>query len=258
MPRRKAFTLVEILVVIGIVAVLIALLLPVLSRARGVAQRTACLAALRQLGAATQMYLGEFRDWHMPVKWGWSPPGPGWPAPPPPPLPPTSPSRPWFVNEVVARYLGMGQNAGGRAPYGLVCPNATLALDEADARGFMLQRSWGYNMQGLPWADLRNAPGYYTGFKRGQVRGGSEKLQFVDSTDWVVHAGGSARYFEPGVGEVYGPPPFTNITAYRHQRGANVLFFDGHAEHLPEARVKWSPGDPRYAGNLRLWDPQAE
>lgn len=257
MTRRRGFTLVELLVVVGVIAVLIALLLPALSRARAVAQRTACLSALRQLGAATQMYLNEHKDWHMPVKWGWSPPGAGWPSAPPPPLPPTSPAKPWFVNEVVARYLGLVGN-NGRAPYGLVCPRATLALDEANGQGYMLQRSWGYNVQGLPWADLRNAPSYYTGYKRGQVRRGSEKLQFVDSTDWVVHAGGSAKYFEPGFGERYGPPPYTNITAYRHERGANVLFFDGHAEHLREDRVKWIPTDPRFAKNSRLWDPQID
>ena len=258
MCRRRAFTLVELLVVIGVIAVLIALLLPVLSRARALAQRTACLAALRQLGAAAQTYLNEHKDWHLPVKWGWSPPGPGWPPVTPPPLPPTSPSRPWFVNEAMARYLGFAQNTGGRAPYGLVCPRATLALDAADARGYMLQRSWGYNSHGLPWADGRNAPGYYTGFKRGQIRRGSEKLQFVDSTDWVVGAAGSAKYFLPGFGERYGPPPHTNVTAYRHERGANVLFFDGHAAHLREDEVKWVPADARHARNIRLWDPQAE
>jgi prepilin-type processing-associated H-X9-DG protein/prepilin-type N-terminal cleavage/methylation domain-containing protein len=255
MSRRRAFTLVELLVAIGVIAVLIALLLPVLARARSLAQRTACLNALRQLGAATQMYLNEHKDWHMPVKWGWSPAGPGWPPSPPPPLPPTTTLRPWFTNEAVARYLGVTSNTGGRTPYGLVCPKATLAIDAPDQQGYMIQRSYGYNTQGLPWADARNAPAYYTGYKRGQIRRSAEKLQFVDSTDWVVHAGGSAKYFDPGFGERYGPPPHTNITAYRHERGANVLFFDGHAAHLREDQVKWVPNDPRYAANFRLWDP---
>lgn len=59
---RKAFTLVELLVVIGIIAVLIALLLPVLSRAREQARRTKCLANLRTLGQAMFLYANNYKD----------------------------------------------------------------------------------------------------------------------------------------------------------------------------------------------------
>ena len=62
-PRRRAFTLVELLVVISIVAVLIALLLPVLSGARRKATQVACLSNLRQFGAALFAYAGENRGW---------------------------------------------------------------------------------------------------------------------------------------------------------------------------------------------------
>ena len=57
--RSGGFTLVELLIVIGIIALLVAILLPALNRAREMSRRTVCLSNIRQLTAAWLMYAGE-------------------------------------------------------------------------------------------------------------------------------------------------------------------------------------------------------
>jgi prepilin-type N-terminal cleavage/methylation domain-containing protein len=74
--RSSGFTLVELLVVIGIIAVLISLLLPTLGKAREQAFRTKCLSNIRQLTIANQMYLSIYTN-YLPFS-NWGPANPSW------------------------------------------------------------------------------------------------------------------------------------------------------------------------------------
>jgi prepilin-type N-terminal cleavage/methylation domain-containing protein len=81
----KAFTLIELLTVIGIIGLLVAILLPVLARARGAAFKLKCSSNLGQIGLATSLYCNDSQEFYPsakdpvstdPAYWLWM--GRGW------------------------------------------------------------------------------------------------------------------------------------------------------------------------------------
>jgi prepilin-type N-terminal cleavage/methylation domain-containing protein/prepilin-type processing-associated H-X9-DG protein len=69
MRKRQGFTLTELFVAIGAIAVLASLVVPVASKARSAANATSCLSNLRQMGAAFTMYEMENRSALVPCEW---------------------------------------------------------------------------------------------------------------------------------------------------------------------------------------------
>jgi prepilin-type N-terminal cleavage/methylation domain-containing protein/prepilin-type processing-associated H-X9-DG protein len=246
MRRTRGFTLPELLVVIGIIAVLVALLLPALVRARRASQRIACASTLRQLALVQQFYLNEFRDHYLPIKWGLDLTRPaGWPPVAPPAVPPSVTHLHWPGNPSFRRTLQIRQFGTNRVPYKLICPLAPLAVQDTNPQGHPIVRSYGYNHEGLN--GRANPPVYFTGHKRKDVRSPSTKLMFADATSGNITKNGATNYDKWG--EFWGLPPgggapVTNVIAYRHEKGANVAFWDGHLEWLRRDQI---------VGNDKLW-----
>ena len=65
------FTLIELLIVIAIIAIIAAMLLPALSNARKIAQRTKCTNNLKQLGKYSIFYMNDFDDYYAGPDWNY-------------------------------------------------------------------------------------------------------------------------------------------------------------------------------------------
>jgi prepilin-type N-terminal cleavage/methylation domain-containing protein/prepilin-type processing-associated H-X9-DG protein len=247
--RNSGFTLVELLVVIGIIALLISILLPSLNKARRSANATKCLANLRSLGQAQFQYVSEWRGWAVPPILGNN--NDVWPGT-------TVKKRAvWFNNDAFRAALGMqpwvpGSGNGGRVAGGFVCPDAIQANDEqVNKDGTHIGFSYGYNSRHLnyvgtpiytlPVAKTWDAATEFAGVKANRVRRPSDKLMFADAMTPHLQPQNSGHYYRIAGYDDHRDDEETAYVAYRHSPRhdrINVVFWDGHAEAKDRAEIE--------------------
>ncbi|HMO65952.1 MAG TPA: DUF1559 domain-containing protein [Verrucomicrobiota bacterium] len=264
--QRRAFTLVELLVVVAIVGLLASLLLPALAKAKSRAKSAACQGNLRQIGLALRMYVddhgkypgdimredGSLFEFRWGQNWGnqlaaYIPRNLGGLI--------VSDDTPWHVTPTVYNCPATGRQFNPHGPLDSTRDQLTWAW----------QTSYGYNMRGtgwfygLPMRDLGLGPRrvgtvpIYTGLDGSRSADTSSVRQIADgdvvAPSDMIAFGDNAGYqssfiqpFHPGLASVVSLGDL-------HSAGANVLFCDGHVEYgkaerwcapTERARSRWN------------------
>lgn len=218
------FTLVELLVVIGIIALLLALFLPALSRARGVAQRLACLNHLRQLQTCWLLYAGDHH--------GILPPNLSvYDLSSGEPIPGLDLRLTWCAGNAQKDLDTTNIEEGYLFPYNRSTAIYHCPADKARVEGTSVRHTRSYNMsQSVTGVSFGRVLGNLPTFQNlAQIRRPEpgKLFVFIDVHEDQIT---DSLFGIPLPGDSWDGIWF-DLPANRHQNGCNLSFADGHVEH---------------------------
>jgi prepilin-type N-terminal cleavage/methylation domain-containing protein/prepilin-type processing-associated H-X9-DG protein len=197
----RAFTVIEVIVVMAIVAVLASLLVPAVSRAKAHAYNTACMNNLRQLGIATRLYADDHQE-RLPS----AEILPTQPIDPQNPLP--------RICDVLASYIGRTAGTNISSPTVFKCPLDKTGRFGAEGSSY----EWNAELNGHRIDETRT-DGAFLLLERGNPSGGI--------TNFVLT-------FPPGTTPLL--LDYDHFHARPPKSGKNAVFMDGHVAALKATR----------------------